>query len=481
MANRFGTWFSVAILGGAACATVAGCAGDEPAACPGETWVRGVCAGVPAGAICGDERCTAGVECTKVIDVGSDLELASAAQDAEPGTCIALRSGRYHGVVNVRGDVSLLGRSASAVEIEGIRLTGGEGAVVRGLTVGREGVKLQEARGVRLESVRVVGEKEYLLDGVELGNGASIVIRDSEIVGSGRVGVLADHSDVTLERSVISGAQRGGIVLQGPTCEQDCECTSGPAPALEVKNSVLYRNHVIGISLRHATATLEGVDVLETRVGGAGELNELGGGISAAECSNIQRASKVRVLDSATFGVLVDRSRAALGDADEDDSIEISRNTRGLWIQNACKEGRVSCVSLHNGKLDGNFGVGIGISGESRGIILCKSAVTATKLTSLPVIREDGALASDDVGDGVDWLEQSEVTIELLTLSGNARQSLLIDGPARGEIRSLDFKGDADKPPVHQNYTEGARPSGEEVRTTPVRERSIPEPQIETP
>ncbi|AUX39977.1 hypothetical protein SOCE26_013720 [Sorangium cellulosum] len=476
MANRFWAWFSAAMTGSAACATVAGCGGDETASatCPEGNLVRGVCAGVPAGEVCAGETCTEGAACTSVVDVTSEDELAAAAEAAAAGTCIALREGRY-GVLSVPGGVSLLGRSAAAVEVQGVVLAAGEGAVVRGLTVGREGVSVQGATGVRIDSVRVVGERGHERPGVEIRPGSSIAIVDSEIIDSGHVGVFAVDADVTLERSVVAGAQRGGIVIQGQGCDQEsCACAS--RPALEVKSSVIRSNHIIGVSLRGATASLVDVDVTDSREGDAVESGGFGGGISVAECSSVLGATKVRVLDSRSFGILVDHSTAALGDEGEDESIEISRNTRGLWIQNVCQTGGAGCVTLHNGKLDGNFGVGIGITGSSRSIILCKSAVTSTQLEWLPVFNGSGEPAIDNVGDGIDWLDGSEVTLEQLTLSGNTRQSLLIDGPASGRIWKLDVTGDAAKPPVQQNFTMGERPEAEDTMPT-VPERAFPIPQ----
>ncbi|CAN92890.1 hypothetical protein sce2731 [Sorangium cellulosum So ce56] len=484
MSNGFWTWFSAVFVGGAACATVAGCGSDElsPATCPEENQVRGVCVGVPAGDLCVGKSCPEGPKCNELLDVTSGDELTSAAQGASPGTCIALRSGRYD-VVRVPGGVSLLGRSAAAVQVEGIVLAAGEGAVVRGLKVGREGVSVQGAKGVRIESVRVVGERGHGEHaGVELYSGSSVTIVDSEISDSGYIGVFAENANVTLERSVVSGAQRGGIVIEGiPEDDCDSSCTCANRPVLEVRSSIIRSNHIVGVALRGATASLDTVDVDDTKVGDAFETGYFGGGISAAECSSVSSARKVRVLDNDSFGILVDRSTAALGDEKEEDSIEISRNTRGLWIQNVCKGGGAGCVTLHNGKLDGNVGVGIGITGQSRSIILCRSAITQTARARLPVfdaINEDGIeeLSVDYVGDGVDWLGGSEVILEELTLSGNARQSLLIDGPAAGRIEKLRFTGDADTAPVQQNFTDGdAQPAGMAPPTITERTFTIPQ------
>ena len=74
--------------------------------------------------------------------------------------------------------------------------------------------------------------------------------------------------------------------------------------------------------------------------------------------------------------------------------------------------------------------LGIGVAGGSHGIIICKTAITGTKLSGLPV--DIGG--SEDVGDGFNWRDGSEVKVEEVTLGGNARASLIIDGSATGSL-----------------------------------------------
>jgi hypothetical protein len=85
-------------------------------------------------------------------------------------------------------------------------------------------------------------------------------------------------------------------------------------------------------------------------------------------------------------------------------------------------------------------------------------------------------VTTDDVGDGVDWLDGSAVTVEELTLGGNARPSLRLDGPVSGHLGAIDFAGDADKPLVQQNFTSGARPTGTTLPTRAERTLAIPQP-----
>lgn len=481
------------LLIGAAGVWLAGCGGDdEPAppsaACPPENLIGDLCAGVPAGDICGADTCTEGVTCAAVVNAASDAALASAADSAAAGACIALAPGHYS-AVTLPGGVSLLGRSAASVSIDGVTLGAGDGAVLRGLRVGTDGVRVQGAGAVRIESVRITGERGVEVDGLALDAGSAVMVSSSEIAASGRAGIFATDAAVTLDRSVIHGAQLGGIRFQGSGCEADCNCAS--RPALIVTNSVIRDNHVIGIAVNGATLSLEGSDVTGSKPGDAQMTGQYGAGVSAAACSNIVGAKDVRVRGNTDWGLLVDDSTGTLGSDAAGEGIEISENLRGLWIQNVnkqgnCPDGATGCVSLHGATLDGNRGVGIGVSGAARGIILCRSAISSTSSFTMPVF--DGmSVGQDAVGDGVDWLGGSVVTIEELSLSGNARQSLLIDGPAEGDIGSVSLSGgDEGKPPVQQSFTAGdAQPIGigTPVATDPATTLGIPQdlPTIPAP
>lgn len=455
-----------------------GCDGGgptTPSECPEENVVWGECAGVPAGAVCDAETCAEGVDCASIDLAATDAELATKAAAASAGTCITLAPGSY-AAVTLPGGVSLLGRSADDVKVAGLVLDSGEGAVVRGVGVGAGGIEVNGATGVRIESVRITGDAATFRDGIALHDGAEATIVTTTIASAGRVGVDADGSSVFLHRTIVSGGAYGGVWAQGPECAPDCQCPERPAVGLT--SSVLRDNAYVGLVARGVSLTLEGTDITATASVESGPLIGEGGlGVSVDSCS-IAAAKRVRVLDNLAWGVLVDGATAALGGEGEDETIEISGNeARGLWIQNvSCGTGQ--CVTLHHGTLDGNLGVGIGVSGSAQGVILCKTAVTGTKAIALSV--ENGTGDSPLVGDGIDWLDGSDVTIEEVTLAGNERQSLLIDGPVtKGTIKSLILSdGDGDRPPLQQRVMEGdgqpANESGVPLATDPTAKLSVP-------
>jgi hypothetical protein len=452
----------VKVFGAAAGAWLLGCSEAPPGAsiCSATDQLCGVCAGLPADDVCGDDTCTQGVTCTEVVSVASDAELPSKVAAATPGTCLALAPGHY-GVVSLPGGVSLLGRSAAAVTVDAISVAAGAGTVLRGLGVGSAGVELLGATGVRIESVRVTGSPGVKRDGIALNPGSSATIVTSTIDGAGRIGVFAIDADVTLDRSIVSGAHVAGVWIEGSSCDSDCACAS--RPTLTMNNSAVRDNHLLGLSTRGAAANLMCIDVTGTQPGDTVDGGQRGAGMAVTQCSNVS-ATRLRVLDSADWGMLIDGSTAKLGaPTSSDETVEISRNRRGLWVQNVVHNAACSaigsCVEVHNGTLAENLGVGIGVAGETRGMVICKASVEKTYTDMLPASDVDGEVGlQKPIGDGLDWLDGSEVRIEALTLSDNQRQSLLIDGPATGDIGSITL-GAGETPILQQNLMGGAQPT----------------------
>jgi hypothetical protein len=110
---------------------------------------------------------------------------------------------------------------------------------------------------------------------------------------------------------------------------------------------------------------------------------------------------------------------------------------------------------VENVTLSGNAGVGLGFGGGEVGIIIiCKTAVNDTELALLPVFESSMDLGtSQSLGDGVEWLGGANVQLEQVSLSNNARASILIDGPASGSLLDVTLSGgDETKGIVQQSY-----------------------------
>lgn len=388
--------------------TVVGCAAGHD--------VGGVCAGAPGGGVCADDICTQGVACGAVHVVTSDEELASVAAGSAPGDCIALQPGDY-GPIAAPSGVSVLGQGAGSVRVSGVRIASATGAVLRGVEVGAGGIVVDAAAvGVEIDSVRVLGSSG---SGVEVGAGASVSIRASEIVGSAQYGVVAfDAAEVSLERVIVEDGAGPGVWTQ---CEGGCDCAA--PPAVTVTDTLVRNNKVVGVSLAGVGAVLHNVEIRDHSEG-----SDFGatGGLAAFACSTVE-ATSLRVLDNSGYGVLIDDASGSIGSGLGDTGepqVQISGNSTGVWLQ-AVTTGFV----LDGLNVEDNKGVGIGVSLESKGIVCWNTWITGTTEMTVPVLAE-GVASAAEVGDGFAWLDGSEVAVDNVTLSGNQRASMLIDGPA---------------------------------------------------
>ncbi|MBI4705770.1 MAG: right-handed parallel beta-helix repeat-containing protein [Deltaproteobacteria bacterium] len=445
----------------------AGCGGDgeeaAPVACDPANVIGGQCAGVPPSPVCDGASCTAGVSCAKIVQVAGSADLAATAASAAAGTCIALAPAAY-GAVTLPGGVSLLGKSADAVKIEGVTLQGGSGSVLRGLGVGTAGVAIEGTKDVRIEAVHVSlsppppasdEEPPSTVQGIFLEAGSSVEIVSSTVSGTAvrslQYGLrAAEGVDITIERAVISNLEGPGIWL---ACGDKCGCAD--PPSLSVTRSIVRDNRIAGMAIFGTVATLDTVDILRTAQGEHQQSGLGGGGLSVAACSTLE-AVGLRVHDSLSYGVLVDSSGATLGGDEAGQAIDISRNELGLWVQNVGKTPGQE-FRLENAQFTANKGVGIGLGGEEKGIIIFfHTAVTGTTDAPMPVLQKGEPGFSKEVGDGLVWLDGVTAQIDGLALSGNERASLLIDGGV-GEgssLKNVTLAG-GDKQIVQQNWKNG--------------------------
>ncbi len=287
------------VLAATGCTSGGGDDGDKaPAVCPEGNEIAGVCAGVPASALCGADACTAGVACSSVISASDDASLASAASSATAGACIALAPGAY-GDVALPGGVSLLGKGARDVTLSRVTLgAGGTGAVLRGVTVKGGGVEVL-GEGAQITSCLIDGSSGA---GVTVGPNASLSMASSEVTSSTTYGVSAfDVASLAIDTSIIRGSSGPGLWAQ---CASGCDCPA--APVASIKHTIIRDNKIVGVSMVGVAGSLEAVDVRDN----AEAPNFQGsGGVSIAGCSTV-KASGLRVLDNSSFGVLVDGSSA---------------------------------------------------------------------------------------------------------------------------------------------------------------------------
>lgn len=409
-------WRRVALLaiGGA----VTACSDEAlvPVIAPCAATVSGECVGLPAAAICEGEICTAEVACATIVEVASDAALQAAAPS--PGDCIALAPGSY-GEVALPGGVSLLGKSADLVTLSAVRLGAGSGAVVRGLAVTGDGISLEGARGVVIDRVRVTGAAH----GIQADEGSSFELVDSTVAQTRQNGVVAYDASVTLRRTLVETSAGPGLWL---ACSDGCGCASRPEVLLD--HVALRDNHVIGAALVGVEASLRDVAIAGTQQNLT--FGTAGGGLYAGDCAALATAGQITIDGSATFGLLVHDASAGLGSTDDDAIIVINGSEQaGIWLSGIGQSDPAQSVVLDNFTVSGGAGVGLGFGIDALGIIVINGTVEDTTARQMPVLVDGIAAGSDTVGHGIIWNAGASAQLSGLTLSGNAVQSLLIDGP----------------------------------------------------
>ncbi len=438
---------------------------DPPASCPTGDEIYGQCAGVPPQAICEGDSCTDGVDCSEVMTATDQASLNAALSAPAVGTCIALAPGSYEKVTLPSG-VSLLGKSAESVQVKGVVVAAGEEAVVRGVTVEENGVVVEAGATARLEAVRVTGATSV---GIQVSNGAQVTLIQSSIEGGAAGGMtVADGGSLMVENSIVEANAGPGL---WSACSTDCDCTEKPEVIL--KTSIVRNNHVGGVVLFATVALLTEVNIQGTLVGDDVGFGLGGGGLSAATCSNLT-ANKLNVFQNQSYGILIDDSAAMLGDPGADPNIFIRENKIGVWAQHI-SQSESQTVTLDGATLEDNAGVGVGVDGDAVGLIICRTAVIGTVMDNQLV--EAGG--SQQVGDGLLWLGGSEIVIDGLELSGNARASVVIDGEATGSMKNVTLnEGDEEKGIVQQSFSGGTQPqvgeSAPAITTSPMGLFSIP-------
>jgi len=410
--------------------------------CPAGHKIGSVCAGVPKGALCGDDVCTSGVTCSTTATVSSDAALSSATGSAQPGTCIALAAGSYSDAVLPAG-VSLLGKGADLVKLQHVSVAGGSGVVVRGLSVAGSGVQVQGE--AKLESVRITGSSGV---GLALDAGAAVSVVTSEITKSKLEGIFAESGTLSLKASILDSNGASGLWAQ---CATGCDCPM--PPELSLSDVLVRDNKTLGVNLIGISATLADVEIADTHPGM--NLQILPGGLAISACSSVN-ASKLRIIDNdpfdAAYGVLVDGATATLGGSTDAEGVEIDGNFIGAWVQNLAPMG-TQPVKIQHAHLEGNRGVSLGLSGETVGFVINWFVAHGTTLETMPT---DGG--QQQVGDGIVWADGAQAKFDHVILGANARQPMLIDGEvaAGSSIDNVSLTdGDDAKGLLEQNFPSG--------------------------
>ena len=357
-----------------------------PAGCADK--VGALCVGAPEASVCAGDACTADVTCASVIKVTTSAQLESALATATAGACLALAAGNY-GNADVPAGVSLLGTGANAVTLASVRINGGKGSTIRGLTVKGGGVFAKDAQSLAIDRVKIVSGATfglYLLD-----------------------------SDGAVSASTISGNSGNGIIA---ICKSACDAR----PKVSFSGVLAKDNETAGLLVRGVTVEFNGMLIRHTKA----KAFFFGRGIDAAAGATLS-GKALQVDDSEDIGIFLEGGSITL------DDLHVSRNVRGIHLRKVTG-GRLSTFELRDNKA-----VGLGVDAASVGIVVEGGIIAGTKSVSTP--SDIGGEQS--IGDGVNWLHGSAVKISAsVRIENSGRRAVIADLEARGEFSGSLAGGD---------------------------------------
>lgn len=369
----------------------AGCAEEDKdtgPTCDDRVKTAGACPGVTSAPITTD-----GIACTQAIAMANASDLEANLAKATAGACVLLAEGSY-GAVSLPAGVSLVGKGAGKTSVEGIVTKGvAAGATIRGLSVGTGGIAVSERGTLTIEQVKISGATSFGVHAVQ----TSVTVRDSSIFNGATTGVVASC--------------RGA----------DCATSR---PKLTLVRTWAYGNKRVGVLANGFDVVLDTVEVSHTKPSsflyGRGLEVSGGGGLVA---------HKLVANDNEDVGVFVEAGAVDIV------GLTVARNVRGIQLQ---------AIPAAGGKLQDfaildNKALGLGIDKGSKGLIVQGGRVASTSAMTVPV--DVGGM--QQVGDGINWLDGSEVTVAAtVRVEGSARRPVIIEANAKGKFEGTLAGGD---------------------------------------
>lgn len=396
--------------------------------CADADQLDGQCVGATTETLCADAPCQQDTDCESLTTVDDQPSLTAALTSATPGSCVALRPGKYDSA-EVKPGVKLLGaglKGTSVSHIITINVAGQPANTPAALIRGVSATQVRADAPTELEHSRVSGgdhvdpaDDTSAIVAIAVPQGSSIKLTNSTVEASLGYGILAtDPTSVDLSRSLVRNNKDAGLWVQ---CTLGCNCAS--AVNASVSDSVLHSNARFNALFLGTQASAKHVNLAtgqtpEGTFAGDGS----GSGIVVGSCSSFT-AERFHVLNNTNVGMLIDNSSATLGTGAERGIIIQGNEGYGVWIQNL-DDTLGQTATLKGVAIDSNNGVGLGLAGQSRGIIIQGTQISNTKTVALA--SNQSTVVS---GDGLCWRDGAQATLENLTLSNNERANILIDSP----------------------------------------------------
>lgn len=362
------------------------------------------------------------------VSVSSATELTEALEGAAPGTVIRMAAGTYAGSFAVPAGVTLEGAGVGLTEVvaptelDGLRLTGGAETAtrVRGLAIVVDGGMGVRARGGRisLDDVAIEGARGA---GAGFADADEVTLTRVEVAGP----VTAENATalppaptpsdtltygivfLRVARAVASEVSVRGTGLFGFTSiDSDLEWTTG-----DVTGALGN-----GVVITGGRATLTSVTVLGLFRG-----VRLPPAYGAAFVEADVTTSDLVVQGSEDLGALHSGGRAVHARGRFSDNA-----FGGLWAQGSDR------VELRGGALERNGLLGVGAADVAELVVAdleVRDTTTQTRVVGAGPV---------DVGDALQLLRPTTVTLSALTLAGSERIGLLADG-AGGSLRGVSI------------------------------------------
>lgn len=434
-----------------------GCGDDETGALPA-TLSDGTRVGVDQGSLCAEAFCVEGVACksTYHVQAGGSGDgtanapfgkLADAAAKAVAGDCIALAPGSYERAV-LAGGVSLLGAGAERTTIQttagqtGLFIEDGSGGTLRGFAITGPGygIAVKKVTGLTLTQLRFQGQRPTAIDvrqstglkisrvevlqtapgtgggsvGLLLGEGSSATVELAYFSDCGGQGILVHESRLDMTASLVEKSGRYGVVIQ---CSQNVACANALASSLDR----VELDQSAGVGLLVIGAKLQ---AQRLKVGHTTLSNNIGRGVELQNDAAVELSSS-HIHDSGSQGIVV---MAATGKL-QDTTVEQS-GAHGIWIQNIAN----GTLALSNTKVIGSVGAGIALT-QSSGV-----SITGGSLSGVKNMMDLSTPNFDLIGDGLQIMDNSEATVQGVTISGVERVGLLIDS-AKAKVQDSVISG----------------------------------------
>ncbi len=359
--------------------------------------------------------------------------IGAAVAQAAKGDAVLIAPGTYAENVTISDDLFLVGSSSGvdagqagavikAPSSLAIVVLGGTKVLIRGVVVSQPigaGIAVEKGE-VTIEGSRISGaspdDQGKFGYGVVASGGSAIILQHSAVIGSAAAGVLISEARAIILQNQIDDNAGGGLRLERAVGE------------VTVQENTLAGNHLHGIGVLSSKAIILQNSVKDTLAFG----DKGGDGILVSALAGEGGASFGPASISADGNTITNASRVGVLCAGEAVGIILQNNTvtacgagapfgAGIWLQGGA--GADPTSRIEKNQLGENRFVGIGLSGDTHGIILQNNAVTGTVLGSTFL-----GVNEVMIGDGLSLSKGASAAIKGNTFAGNGRFGAILDG-----------------------------------------------------